>query len=84
MKRFLIILIAVMSFSALDLQAQIVKLKGKIVLKDKNGVVDVRGGEGAYVFMFNTAEDAKDFIAPHKNSPTGVIRAQHVAADHNV
>ena len=83
MKRFLIILIAVMSFSALDLQAQIVKLKGKIVLKDKNGVVDVRGGEGAYVFMFNTAEDAKDFIAQHKNSPTGVIRAQHVAADHN-
>ncbi|MDO4196433.1 MAG: OmpA family protein, partial [Prevotellaceae bacterium] len=83
MKRFLILLIAVLSFSAFDLQAQVVNLKGKIILKDRNGVVDARGGEGAYVFIFNTAEDAKDFISEYKNSPTGVIRAQHVAADHN-
>jgi len=70
-----------LSFSSIELSAQIVKVKGKIVLKDKNGVIDPRGGEGVYVFMFNTAEDAKDFTSQNKNSPTGVIRAQHVTAD---
>lgn len=82
MKRIFTLLFLVMSFSTItSVYAQVISLKGKIILKDKNGVVDPRGGEGVYVFMFNTAEDAKDFTAQYKNSPTGVIRAQHVTAD---